>query len=106
MNSSMPQQLSQTAYRARAAAMIRAATDAPALTAQTVADLLDAASAAILHTAGLTDDESRAVLAALWCGLDRPIGTEPVESISGPGGTAFVPLPVAIIVGYNDGDPR
>ena len=42
--------------------------DVDPLTAVTLADVLDAVSAAVLRSAGLTDEDARSVLAALWAG--------------------------------------
>ena len=60
--------LSEHARRALAASMIRQTTDGEvdALAAITLADVLDGVCAAVLRSAGLEDDEARAVLAALW----------------------------------------
>jgi hypothetical protein len=65
--------LSQHANRALVAAMLTEATDGEVdpLAAITLADVLDAVSAAVLRSAGLEDDEARSVLAALWGGRDR-----------------------------------
>jgi hypothetical protein len=62
--------LSQHAHRARVAAMLMEATDGDVdpLTAVTLADVLDAVSAAVLRSAGLKDEDARSVLAALWGG--------------------------------------
>lgn len=64
--------LSQHASRARVAAMLTQATngDVDPLTAITLADVLDAVSAAVLRSAGLEDAQARSVLATLWGGRD------------------------------------
>ncbi len=65
--------LSQQANRARVAAMLIEATegDMDPLAAITLADALDAVSAAVLRSVGLEDEEARSVLAVLWSGRDR-----------------------------------
>ena len=58
--------LSPSGRRALAATMIGTATGAPPLVCSTLADLLDAVSFTVLSTAGLSPNESRAVLTAMW----------------------------------------
>ena len=61
-----PTPLATTARRALSASMIRTSTGLPALSAQLLADALDAASAGVLRAAELDDPAARAVLLALW----------------------------------------
>lgn len=60
--------LSQQTHRALVASMLTDITDGELdpLAAITLADVLDAVSAAVLRSAGLEDDEARSVLAVLW----------------------------------------
>jgi transcriptional regulator with XRE-family HTH domain len=61
-----PLLLTRSAERARAAAVIMNALHSTDTQAFTLVDTLDAASAAVLRTAGLDDNTIRVVLAALW----------------------------------------
>jgi hypothetical protein len=58
--------LSPEGNRDRATRLIRTATDLPELPASTLALTLDGVSAAVLRTAGVGNDDARAVLAELW----------------------------------------
>lgn len=52
--------------RADAAAVVRRGSALPAACAMMAAELVDALSAAVLRTAGCTDEQAREALAALW----------------------------------------
>jgi hypothetical protein len=60
------QPLSTSGRRALAAAMLGKATKLPPLVCSLVIDVLDTVCAAVLATAGMTPQESRALLTTLW----------------------------------------
>jgi hypothetical protein len=62
--------LTRVSDRERAATIVETAPHFPRVDANTLVDALDAVSAALLRSAGLSDTAARAVLAALW---DQPV---------------------------------
>jgi hypothetical protein len=61
-----PSQLAPSGRRALAATVLTTAAHVPPVCASQLVDALDAASWAVLGTAGLTPLEARDLLAALW----------------------------------------
>jgi hypothetical protein len=66
MTTVVPAQLTRTAERVRAAAIVAAALRCPTSEAITLVETIDTLSAAVLRIAGMRDAAIRAVLAALW----------------------------------------
>jgi len=67
-----PTPLTPSARRALAAAMITAESALPGLCSAVAADIIDAVSAAVLRSAGVTDPiAARAVLHSLWSEAPR-----------------------------------
>jgi hypothetical protein len=71
--------LSPYGNREQATGLTRTATGLPLIAAHNLVLTLDATSTAILRTAGLTVDEARPILAALWRDPGRITDTDPAR---------------------------